>query len=178
VTDTNGSAKPAGLLEPDQMAYRARALAQSEVFSSLARNLVMEEMATEREAQPGNFAIWASAAYTKGYCVRKVEEDDVGLAFEVTPEEGMPERSEVEATTEKIALALRSEDSDIDPYLISDPDRLFEVLDQIDTVGSQNMSSRARSELEDYITYWVVRGYALRAAEQLTGAITPASNPS
>ncbi|MFP5318587.1 MAG: hypothetical protein ACLGI2_09860 [Acidimicrobiia bacterium] len=187
MTDTNGSAKPAGLLEPDQMAYRARALAQSEVFSSLARNLVMEEMATEREAQPGNFAIWASAAYTKGYCVRKVEEDDVGLAFEVTPEEGMPERSEVEATTEKIALALRSEDSDIDPYLISDPDRLFEVLDQIigsevrnrlDTVGSQNMSSRARSELEDYITYWVVRGYALRAAEQLTGAITPASNPS
>lgn len=187
MTESTGSAKPAGLLEPDQMAYRARALAQSEVFSPLARNLVMDEMTTEREAQPGNFAIWASAAYTKGYCVRKVEEDDIGLAFDVPPDDGMPERAEVVAATERIALALRSEEADIDEYLISDPDRLFEVLDQVigsevrnrlDTVGSQNMSSRARAELEDYITFWVVRGYALRAAEAATGAITPAISPS
>lgn len=177
------SDKPAGLLEADQMAFRARALAQAEVFSPLARTILQEEMATERDAQPGNFAIWANAAFTKGYCVRNVEEDDVGLAFVPTPAERMPERAEVEAMTKKIFLALRSEDADIDPYLISQEERLFDVLDQI--IGSEvrnrldnvdqdtKMSSRARSELEDYITFWVVRGYALRAAELVTGALTP-----
>ena len=180
----SGPARPTGLLEPDQMAFRARALAQSEVFTPLARQMVMDEMTAEREAQPGNFAIWANAAYTKGYCVRAVEEDDIGLAFAPTPADDMPERTAVEAATQKIAAALRNEEADIDPYMISDEERLFDVLDQIvgsevrnrlDTVGSETkMSSRARQELEDYITYWVVRGYALRAAEQATGALTKA----
>ena len=184
MSDANGSsARPAGLLEPDQMAYRSRALAQAEVFTPLARQMVMDEITAEREAQPGNFAVWANAAYTKGYCVRAVEEDDIGLAFAPTPEEQRPDRSAVEAATQKIATALRNEDADIDAYMISDEGRLFDVLDQIvgsevrnrlDTVGSETkMSSRARQELEDYITYWVVRGYALRAAEQATGAISP-----
>jgi hypothetical protein len=183
VTEPRG-AKPAGLLEADQMAFRSRALAQSEVFTSLARSMVNDEMAAEREAQPGNFAIWANAAFTKGYCVRNVEEDDVGLAFVTTPPDEMPDRAEVEAMAKKIFIALRSDDADIDPYLISQEDRLFDVLDQI--IGSEvrnrldnvdsNMSSRARQELEDYITFWVVRGYAVRAAEQLTGAIRPAAS--
>jgi hypothetical protein len=184
--ETGGGGRPTGLLEADQMAFRSRALAQSEVFTPVARAVVMDDMATEREAQPGNFAIWANAAYTKGYCVRKVEEDDIALTFDLAPDDQMPPRSEVEAMTNTISLALRSEDSDVDAYLISDEDRLFDVLDQIigsevrnrlDTVGSETkMSSRARGELEDYITYWVVRGYALRAAEQATGAIVPAAS--
>ena len=94
------------------MAFRSRALAQAEVFTPLARAMVNDEMAAEREAQPGNFAIWANAAFTKGYCVRNVEEDDVGLAFVTTPPEEMPDRADVEAKTKEIFVALRSDDAD------------------------------------------------------------------
>ena len=168
-----------GLLQADQMAYRSRALAQSEPFTELARRLMSQWMDAERAAQPGNFAIWANAAFTKGYCVRKVEEDDVAITFTDTPPEDMPTEEQVAAKTDEIVTALRSDDSDISPHVISDEDRLFDVLDQI--IGSEvrnrtdnagTISSRARVELEDYVTYWVVRGYALRAAEAATGAIT------
>ncbi|MEW6153036.1 MAG: hypothetical protein AB1673_03465 [Actinomycetota bacterium] len=170
-----------GLLQADQMAYRARALAQSEPFTELARRLLNEAMTKEREAQPGNFAVWANAAFTKGYCVRKVEEDDVELAFTTTPDDAMPPTEKVVAVTDELVAALRSEDSDLGDHLISDEGRLFDVLDQV--IGSEvnvrtdnagTLSSRARVELEDYLTYWVVRGYALRAAEAATGAITKA----
>ncbi len=176
------SSVPAGILEPDQMAFRARALAQSDVFTQVAREILNAEMEAERQAQPGNFAIWANAAFTKGYCVRKVEEDDVALAFTVAEGDGAPSREEVAKALATISVALRSEDADVSEWMIGEEGRIFEVLDQI--IGSEvrnrldnvdsNMSARARQELEDYITYWVVRGYALRAAEQATGAIAPA----
>ncbi|MGH9223558.1 MAG: hypothetical protein ACRD2W_07170 [Acidimicrobiales bacterium] len=170
-----------GILQADQMAYRSRALAQTEPFTELARRLLNQWMQAERDAQPGNFAIWANAAFTKGYCIRKVEEDDSALAFTTTPDGELPPTEQVVTATDEILTALRSDDGDIASVLIADQDRLFDVLDQV--IGSEvrnrtenagTISSRARVELEDYITYWVVRGYALRAAEQATGAITPA----
>jgi hypothetical protein len=170
-----------GLLEPDQMAYRSRALAQSEPFTNLARRYLNRAMDAEREAQPGNFAVWANAAFTKGYCVRRVEEEDVALHFEVAPDDALPPDEAVAEMTDRIAEALRSDDDDLHQHLIADEDRLLEVLDQI--IGSEvrnrtdsagTISARARVELEDYITYWVVKGYALRAAEQATGAIVRA----
>ena len=174
--------RPVGLLAADQMAYRSRALAQTEPFTRLAREVLDADMAREREAQPGNFAVWANAAFTKGYCVRKVEEDDVAITLAVNEGDDFPTREQVLAVTDEIVTALRSEDADISEHMISDEERLFEVLDQV--IGSEvrnradnadsNLSPRARGELEDYLTYWVVRGYALRAAEKATGAVVPA----
>jgi hypothetical protein len=170
-----------GILQADQMAFRSRALAQSEPFTELARRLLNTAMEKERAAQPGNFAVWANAAFTKGYCVRRVEEDDSGLAFTITPPDAMPPVEEVEATTDRIVIGLRSDGADLHEHLIADEDRLFDVLDQI--VGSEvrvrtenagAINSQARVELEDYLAYWVVKGYALRAAEHATGAITKA----
>jgi hypothetical protein len=176
------SDRPVGLLAADQMAYRSRALAQTEPFTQLAREVLDADMVREREAQPGNFAVWANAAFTKGYCVRKVEEDDVALTLAVNEGDDFPPREKVLAVTDEILTALRSEDADVTPHMISDEERLFEVLDQV--IGSEvrnradtadtNLSPRAKGELEDYLTYWVVRGYALRAAEQATGAVVPA----
>jgi hypothetical protein len=170
------------LLTADQMAFRARALAQSEPFTHLARQVVDQAMTTEREAQPGNFAIWANAAFTKGYCARRVEEDDVNLQLVASPPEQMPVLDDVVAKSDAITIALRSDNAELHEHLISDEDRILDVLDQI--IGSEvrnrvdnaseNLSARARAELEDYITFWVVKGYALRAAEQATGAITAA----
>ncbi len=173
--------KPRGLLEPDQMAYRSRALAQTEPFTNLARRVLDADMAKERDAQPGNFAIWANAAFTKGYCVRRVEEDDVALTFAAAADEAVPAVERVLEVTDEIVTALRSEDLDLSEHMISSEARLFDVLDQV--IGSEvstrtntadvNLSARARQELEGYLTYWVVRGYALRAAEKATGAVVP-----
>ena len=169
-------------LDADEMAYKSRALAQSEPFTQLAREVLDKDMADEREAQPGNFAVWANAAFTKGYCVRRVEENDAGLSFETASAESMPPREKVLDETTEILTLIRSEDGDLGEHAIADLDRLFEVLDRV--IGSEvnartdnagpSLSSRARIELEDYLTFWVVKGYALRAAEAATGAITPA----
>jgi hypothetical protein len=173
---------PTGLLDADGMAFRARALAQSEAFTSLARKVVDVAMEQERKAQPGNFSVWANAAFTKGYCVRCVEEADVGLALVAAPADALPDMDRVLEVTDKIVVGLRSDDTDLAEHLIADEARLFDVLDQV--IGSEvrnrtdnagpTLSSRARFELEDYLTYWVVKGYALRAAEQATGAVVPA----
>lgn len=171
-----------GLLEADQMAYRSRALAQTEPFTQLARKVLDQAMTAEREAQPGNFSVWANAAFTKGYCIRRVEEDDVALELVAAPAEDLPPVERVLELTDTIVTALRTEDVDLSEHMISGEARLFDVLDQV--IGSEvrnrtdnadtNLSPRARGELEDYLTYWVVKGYALRAAEKATGAVVPA----
>lgn len=171
-----------GMLEADQMAYRSRALAQTEPFTPLARQLLDQAMVAEREAQPGNFSVWANAAFTKGYCVRRVEEDDVALELVANAGDDFPPTERVLEVTDVIVAALRSEDIDLTEHMISGEERLFDVLDQV--IGSEvrnrtdnadtNLSPRARGELEDYLTYWVVKGYALRAAEKATGAVVPA----
>jgi hypothetical protein len=171
------------ILEADQVAFNARALAQSDPFTLSARRLLERAIEEERQAQPGNFSVWATAALTKGYCVRRVEEEDTGVTLVASPDDVLPDLEQVESTATSIVTALRgSDDGALAPYLISDEERLFDVLDQI--IGSEvrnridnastTPSPRARAELEDYITYWVVRGYALRAAELATGAITKA----
>ena len=170
------------LLAADQLAYQARALAQSDPFTSLARRSMDRAIDEERKAQPGNFAIWATAAFTKGYCVRRVEEEDEGVTYLALPDDALPDVDQVDAKTAEIAAALRSDDESLHAYLISDEERLLDVLDQV--IGSEvrnrientntTLTSTARAELEDYLTYWVVRGYALRAAELATGALTKA----
>jgi hypothetical protein len=170
------------ILNADQVAYQARALAQSDPFTLLGRKILQEAMEKERKDLPGNVSVWANSAFTKGYCVRRVEEDDAGHEFVAAPAESLPEPDEVNEAADTIATALRSDTDDLHEHLLGDEDRLLDTLDQIigsevrnrlDNVSS-TLSSRARIELEDYITYWVVRGYAVRVAELATGALTKA----
>ncbi len=170
------------LLEADQLAYQARALAQSDPFTALARQSMDRAIEAERKAQPGNFSIWATAAFTKGYCVRRVEEEDEGVTYVASPPEALPDLDALDATTAQIVTALRTDDESLHQYLISDEERLLDVLDQVIGSEARNrientsnaLNSAQRAELEDYLTYWVVRGYALRAAELATGALTKA----
>lgn len=169
------------ILEAEQMAFAARALAQSHPFTNLAKGIVDAAMEAERKAQPGEFSIWAASALTKGYCVRRVEEDDEGMVLVAAEESTLPSSEDVEALTLDLVKALQSEDSSLD-FVLGDEERTLEVLDRI--IGSEvgnrldnapaNLTSRARAELEDYLTYWVIRGYALRTAELATGALTKA----
>ena len=165
----------------EQMAFAARALAQSHPFTPLGKRVVDQAIATEREAQPGDFSIWANSALTKGYCVRRVEEDDAGMVLGGADEAELPSLEDLEAATVPVIKALQSPDAALD-FLIGDEEQMLDVLNRI--IGSEvgnrldnapnNLSSRGRAELEDYLTYWVIKGYALRTAELATGALTKA----
>ena len=169
------------ILAADQMAFAARALAQSHPFTPLAKRISDQAIAAEREAQPGDFSIWASSALTKGYCLRRVEEDDAGLVLGGAEESALPSVDDLEAATIPVIKALQSPDAPLD-FLIGDEEQMLDVFNQV--IGSEvrnrldtapnNLSSRGRAELEDYLTYWVLKGYALRTAELATGALTKA----
>lgn len=169
------------ILAAEQMAFAARALAQSHPFTPLAKRVVDQAIEEERKAQPGDFSIWASSALTKGYCIRRVEEDDAGMELIGAEEASLPSIEEIEAATIPVIKALQSETVPLD-FLIADEERMLEVLDRV--IGSEvgnrldnapnSLTSRGRAELEDYLTYWVIKGYALRTAELATGALTKA----
>ena len=167
--------------DAEQMAFSARALAQSHPFTELAKRLYEVNMEEERKAQPGDFSIWAGSALTKGYCVRRVEEDEAGLVLTGASADSLPPPTELEEATIPFIKALQTPDAPLD-FLLSEQDHLLEVLDRI--IGSEvrnrldnaptNLSSRGRMELEDYLTYWVIKGYAVRTAELATGALAKA----
>jgi ABC-type glycerol-3-phosphate transport system substrate-binding protein len=171
------------MLEAEQMAFAARALAQSHPFTQMAKTIADAAVENERKEQPGDFSIWAGAALTKGYCVRRVEEDDAGMVLAGAAADVLPDPKEVEEAAAQFIKALQSPDAPLD-FLLADQEGLLEVLDRV--IGSEvrnrldtaptNLTSRGRAELEDYLTYWVIRGYALRTAELATGALAKVEN--
>lgn len=173
----------------EQVAYQARALAQAHPLTPLATAFLNRTVAKHRanQATP-EIGIWAGSALLKGYCVRMVEEEESG--FTMRPEPGLPqpELDELDEVTTTIAATLRTGEQAghdhepgpaMDDILLANEDRLLDVLDAIvgkevenrldhwrDTVTDENWV-----ELEEWITWWVVKGYALRVAEARAGAL-------
>ncbi len=163
--------------DPAERAYKARALAQAHPLTSLARRFKDRAVAQEESDQPmAELARWAGEALLKGYCLRQVEESVEGAEVEVADEETALD--DLEARTTEIAADLRS--GDPAPHLLGQADLTFVALDRIIT---SELSSRADNyreavdaagwqQFEEYIAWWAVRGYALRAAEATAGAPT------
>jgi hypothetical protein len=157
------------------MTFRARALAQANPLSGPAKRFVDHAVAVQRTSQPlPEIGIWAGAALINGYCLRRVEEDEAGIHPEPVPGPEDLDALEEEATA--IAADLRG--GDPAPHLLAGPDRIFPALDRI--IASEvdrrldhwrdSIDEHAWAELEEYITWWVVKGYALRIAETTTAA--------
>jgi hypothetical protein len=175
-------------LTAEDLAYRARALAQAHPLSSLARRYLDWAIAGQRTSQPlPEIGIWAGAALLAGYCVRRVEEDDLGLevadltvGVEITVEQ-------LDEAAAEIAAEVRTGWGDSEPTVplghrdSSDEQRLIQALDRI--VASEvanrldhwrdSVDDAAWRELEEYITWWLVKGYAVRVAETHAGATCP-----
>jgi len=159
------------------MTFRARALAQAHPLSPSAKRFVDHAIAVQRTSQPlPEIGIWAGAALVNGYCLRRVEENEAGVQRDPAPDASVDiEALEVGATA--IAADLRA--GDPAPHLLADRERIFGALDRI--IGSEvdrrlehwrdTVDDHAWSELEEYITWWVVKGYALRIAE--TAGVAP-----
>ena len=166
-----------GSLNAEDLAYRARALAQAHPLTSLARQYVDRAVADQRTSQPiPEIGIWAGAAAIGGYCLRRVEESEANLDLHAT-EEDLPDLDALEEATTAVAAELRTDGAG--GHMLGDEDRTIEALDRI--IGSEvsrrldhwkdDVDQAAWGELEEYLTWWVVKGYALRVAETVTGAL-------
>ncbi|MDP9073961.1 MAG: hypothetical protein M3N98_07270 [Actinomycetota bacterium] len=170
-------------LDSEGLAYRARALAQAHPLTPLAKQYLDRAVANEGSSQPmPEIGMWAGAALLTGYCVRRVEEEDLGLR---PSDNDRPPVSldQLDEAAGPVAVDLRGGSTEEpSPTLGHDSqsqrERLIGALDRV--VGSEvsrrldnwrdNVDDQAWVELEDYITWWVVKGYAIRVAEIALGA--------
>ena len=159
------------------LVFEARALAQAHPLTPLAKRYIDHAVAEQRLSQPINeIGIWAGYALTNGYCLRRVEENAAGLVL--APADGVDldlERLDEEAG--RIAADLRGEEAA--RHILGDEQETIDALDRI-IAGEverrldhwrDTVDDKAWTELEEYITWWAVKGYALRVAELATGAL-------
>jgi len=156
-------------------AYKARALAQAHPLTSLATRYRQRAVAQEELDQPMvELARWAGEALLKGYCLRKVEEQAAGAGGELADD--ATDLDLLEARAAAIATDLRT--GDPTAHLLGEHDLTFTALDRIITSELSSRSDNYRDQVdaaswrqfEEYIAWWTVRGYALRAAEAAQGA--------
>ena len=167
-------------LGAEELAYRARALAQAHPLTPLAKRYLDQAVAVQRTSQPvPEIGIWAGAGMLCGYCLRRVEEHEAGLRLEaVTDHDAPPDDKELDAVAGQIAAELRTDDAG-GHLLSNDADAVIDALDRIIFSEVSNrldhwkdtIDQKAWEELEEYITWWVVKGYALRVAEMRLGML-------
>ena len=176
MSPAEGPSGPQSKLAADELSYRARALAQAHPLTPLAKRYIDQAVEEQRSSQPmPEIGMWAGAALLSGYCLRRVEETEAGL--ELAPDEGsQPELDQLDEASAQIAADLRTDDAA--RHLLLD-DRVIDALDRI--IASEvsrrldnwkdDVDQAAWGELEEYLTWYVVKGYALRVAETVTGAL-------
>ncbi|HEX3540297.1 MAG TPA: hypothetical protein VHT75_07610 [Acidimicrobiales bacterium] len=172
-------------LTAEGLAYRARALAQAHPLSALAKRYQDWASADQGSSQPmPEVGIWAATALLAGYCVRRVEEEDLGLGLAQETGADMT-IEELDSAAGRIAAELRRGRADGPSTLVlghrnqADEDRLIRALDRIVTSEVSNrldhwreaVDDAAWRELEEYVTWWLVQGYAVRVAEIAAGTV-------
>jgi len=165
-------------LTAEELSYRARALAQAHPLTALAKRYLDRAVAQQRLCQPiPEIGIWAGASLLNGYCLRCVEENDADVLLAVASDDtAFPDLDELEELATQVAAELRSDTGG--RHLLGD-DNVFDALDRIINSEVNNrlghwrdtIDDNAWAEMEEYITWWVVKGYALRVAETMTGAL-------
>lgn len=161
----------------EALAFRARALAQAHPLTALAGQFVAWVVSVEQAVQTdADIAGWAGTELVTGYCLRRVEEDDAGMQHRPNPEHAVT-LEQLDAVTREVATALRI--GDPDPHLLGDPDAVFSALNDIIAAEidgrlhnfREEMDPAACEEFADYVTAWVVTGYAVRVAERMLEAL-------
>jgi hypothetical protein len=148
--------------------FKARALAQAHPLSSSAHRYVNAIVARERIEQPqAEIGIWAGNALTIGYCLRKLEEVESGGS----PHEiNALEFDDADSMATRIATDIRTSEPDL---FLLDPKSVVQSLDEL-IAGEIDrrldhwkgtVTDETWAELEEYIAWWVIKGYSLRVAE-------------
>ena len=155
------------------LCFAARALAQSHPMTEASHRYRQECLDSERRRQPvTELADWAATALLVGYCLRRSEEqrvDEETLAAAVSAD-GEIDLESVTALSE----SLRTGDAGSVSLLpaevtVAALDRIIATeLDKRREHLREQLDDASWSELEDYIAWWVIHGYALRASERST----------
>ena len=165
----------------DDLCFTARALAQTHPMTEAAHRYRQRCHQTERARQPVTEpADWASTALLVGYCLRRAEEQRAGTEAEPA-DAGLDHLAPAMAA---VAESLRAGEAGRVTLLapavtIAALDRVIATeLDKRREHLQEQLDDRQWSELEDYIAWWSVHGYALRAAETgLSPAPAAAESP-
>lgn len=153
---------------------RARALGQSHPYSNRSFRYVNAVVERERRHQPADeLGIWAGQAINAGYCLRRVEEQDTDRLPARDAAAGLPDSLDAAAT--HVAQLLRTEGAD--PFLLSKEEELVAALDHLIAgeierrLGkwgeADDVDADAWTQLEEYLAWWTIKGYALRVVDQL-----------
>ena len=161
----------------DDLCFTARALAQTHPMTEAAHRYRQRRHRAERSRQPApEPADWASTALLVGYCLRQAEEqragaEPVGGTGVAGFEPAGPGSDDLSAVVIAAAESLRTGKAErvtlLDPaVVVSALDRVIATeLDKRQEHLREQLDDAEWSELEDYIAWWTVHGYALRAVE-------------
>ena len=152
------------------LCFAARALAQTHPMTEASLRYRQQCFESERARQPvSELADWASTALLVGYCLRRSEEQRV-------PQDRLPAVAAAsEIDLERVAAlseALRTGDAGSVSLLaasvtVAALDRIIATeLDKRNEHLREQLDDAEWSELEDYIAWWVIHGYALRTSER------------
>ena len=154
----------------DDLCFTARALAQSHPMTEASHRYRQECSERERRQQPvTELGDWAGTALLVGYCLRRSEEQRVrtgGPADGPAPQGGI-DLEEVTALSESLTVG----DADSVTLLpatvtVAALDRIIAgEMDKRNEHLREQLDDASWAELEDYIAWWVIHGYALRACE-------------
>lgn len=161
------------MLDTESLIFRTRALGQTHPFTPRAYRYLNARVMQERQSQPAEeLGIWAGNAITVGYCLRCVEEQDVGRVIDTAPE---PLPDDFDAAASHIAQLIRTEGAE--PYLLYPEGHVVEVLDHLimgeleRRLGTLDAVVEGRADnsedITEYLAWWVIKGYALRVADHL-----------
>lgn len=149
----------------DDLCFTARALAQTHPMSEPASRYRQARFDEERARQPvPELADWASTALLVGYCLRRAEERAAGL-------DPVPAGSTDGPAVDAISQAMRVGDAQSVTLLpaettIAALDRVIATeLDKRRQHLREQLTDDDWRQLEDYIAWWVVHGYGVRATE-------------
>lgn len=159
------------MLDLDDLVFRTRALGQSHPFTPVAYRYHRAVVDRERDAQPlVELGVWAGHAITAGYCLRRVEEDETGRTVDEAPA-ALP--TDLDEAASHIATLIRTEGAD--PYLLYSEEHVVAALDRMIAGEVERrfdywdgpIPDGVRGDIIEYLSWWVIKGYALRVAERL-----------
>ncbi len=159
----------------DDLCFAARALAQTHAMTEASHRYRQQCLEQERRRQPvTELADWAGTALLVGYCVRRSEEQRVPKdrlsGVEAAAGGTVPDEVDT-GRVAAISETLRTGDADRVSLLgaettVAALDRVIATeLDKRHEHLREQLDDAAWSELEDYIAWWVIHGYSLRASE-------------
>jgi hypothetical protein len=167
----------------EEIIFQTRVLAQGHPFSGPGDAYLNQIVARERTEQSvPEIGVWAGYAITAGYCLRRFEEEDTGHGPDAAPasessDVGTPSSvEELDELSTEIADRIRSENPG-DLFLYTE-DAVVDALDHL-IAGeverrlshwAETVDEETFAELEAYVAWWTVKGYALRVAERLVTA--------